>query len=145
MKATKFDHAYLEMAIQWGKLSSCKRNQVGCLIVKDNQIISDGYNGTPSGHDNECEEYPDYDSIIPVTKWSVLHAETNAIAKLAKLGGIGAEGSTLYIKLSPCKECSKLIYQSGIKRVVWSETYRNTDGLEFLKECGIELLNINKE
>lgn len=136
MEATKYDIAYLKMSMQWGQLSSCKRNKVGCLIVKDNRIISDGYNGTPSGHDNCCEDEND------VTKWSVLHAETNAIAKLAKHGGSGAEGATLYIKLSPCRECSKLIYQSGIKKIIYFEVYRNTEGLDFLKECGVEILQI---
>ena len=123
----KYDISYMKMAIEWGKLSYCKRKQVGALIVKDRTIISDGYNGTPSGLENICEDEKGN------TKWYVLHAEANAILKLA--GSTGSSlGATLYVTLSPCKECSKLILQSGIKRVVYAELYRDDEGLTFLKK-----------
>jgi len=114
IKQHKYDIAYLKMALEWGKLSHCKRKQVGALIVKDRMIISDGFNGTPSGFDNCCEDENG------VTKWEVLHAEANAILKVAS-STQSASGATLYITLSPCQQCSKLIHQAGIKRVVYSK------------------------
>ena len=116
-KQLKFDKAYLRIAREWGKLSHCKRKQVGAVIVKDRMIISDGYNGTPSGFENPCEDEEGY------TKWYVLHAEANAILKVAS-STQSCKGATLYITLSPCKECSKLIYQAGIKRVVYQSGYK---------------------
>ena len=132
-KQLKYDKAYLRMAKEWGKLSYCKRRQVGAIIVKDRMIISDGYNGTPSGFENICEDDDNY------TKWYVLHAEANAIMKVAA-STQSTNGATLYITLSPCKECSKLIHQSGIKRVVYCEEYKDTSGLDFLKKAGVELV-----
>lgn len=126
------DIIYMEMAKLWAKNSHCKRMQVGCLIVKDKSIISDGYNGTPTGFSNCCED--ENDVTLPL----VLHAEANALTKLAK-GTQSSEGSTLYVTLSPCFECSKLIIQSGIKRVVFLDLYRNSDPVFFLAEAGIEL------
>ncbi|MBR4757102.1 MAG: dCMP deaminase family protein [Bacteroidales bacterium] len=128
----KFDHRYIEMAEIWAKNSYCKRRQVGALIVKDKMIISDGYNGTPSGFENICEDENG------VTKPYVLHAEANAITKVAKSGN-SSQGSTLYVTASPCLECSKLIIQSGIKRVVYRDEYRLTDGVDLLKRAGIEV------
>mgnify|MGYP001490103392 FL=1 len=130
-KQTKYDKAYLKMALEWGELSYCKRRKVGALIVKDNMIISDGYNGTPTGFENICEDDEGY------TKWYVLHAEANAIAKVSS-STQSTNGATLYITLSPCKECSKLIFQSGIKRVVYNKKYKDTSGLEFLEKAGVE-------
>ena len=127
----KFDHSYLEMASVWAKNSYCKRRQVGALLVKDRMIISDGYNGTPSGFENICEDENG------VTKPYVLHAEANAITKVAKSGNSSA-GATLYVTASPCMECSKLIIQSGIKRVVYRDEYRLTDGIDLLRQAGIE-------
>ncbi|MCB9425932.1 MAG: dCMP deaminase family protein [Flavobacteriales bacterium] len=129
-KALKYDKAYLKMAYEWGKLSHCKRRQVGALIVKGKMIISDGYNGTPSGLDNCCEDDEG------ITKWQVLHAEANAILKVAK-STQSCEGATLYITLSPCRECSKLIHQAGIKRVVYSQEYKDISGVHFLRESGV--------
>ena len=126
------DRAYLDMARRWGKLSYCKRKQVGALIVKDRMIISDGYNGTPSGFENTCEDEEND------TKWYVLHAEANAILKVAS-STQSCEGSTLYITLSPCKECSKLIHQSGIIRVVYSLQYKDKSGINFLKKAGVQV------
>ena len=123
------------MAVEWGKLSHCKRKQVGALIVKDRMIISDGYNGTPTGFDNSCEDEQGY------TKWYVLHAEANAILKVAS-STQSAKGATLYITLSPCKECSKLIHQAGIIRVVYQQGYKDDSGLQFLAKAGIELVQI---
>ena len=120
------------MADEWSKLSYCKRRQVGALIVKDKMIISDGYNGTPSGFENFCEDEDGY------TKWYVLHAEANAIAKVSG-STQSTKGSTLYITLSPCKECSKLIFQSGITRVVYSKKYKDQSGIEFLVKSGINV------
>ena len=134
-KQLKYDRAYLKMAFEWGKLSHCKRKQVGALIVKDRMIISDGFNGTPSGFDNCCED----DS--GATKWEVLHAEANAILKVAS-STQSAKGATLYITLSPCTQCSKLIHQAGIKRLVYATTYKDTSGLDFLKKAGIELFHL---
>lgn len=134
-KQLKYDTAYLRMAFEWAKLSHCKRKQVGALIVKDRMIISDGYNGTPSGFDNCCET-EEYE-----TKWMVLHAEANAILKVAS-STQSTNGATLYITLSPCKDCSKLIYQSGIKRVVYAHEYSDTTGIDFLRKAGVELLKL---
>ena len=131
-KQLRYDKAYLRIAKEWGKLSHCKRKQVGALIVKDRMIISDGYNGTPTGFENYCEDDAGY------TKWYVLHAEANAILKVAA-STQSCKGATLYITLSPCKECSKLIHQAGIIRVVYKEGYKDDSGLEFLKKAGIEL------
>ena len=134
-KQLRYDSAYLKMAIEWAKLSHCIRKQVGALIVKDRMIISDGYNGTPTGYNNECE------NDEGDTHWYVLHAEANALTKIAK-SNHNADGATLYITLSPCKECSKLILQAGIKRVVYLISYKDTSGLDFLKNAGIELTQI---
>ena len=131
----KFDQRYLEMAEIWAKNSYCKRRQVGALLVKDNMIISDGYNGTPSGFENVCEENG-------VTKPYVLHAEANAISKIAKSGN-SSMGATLYVTASPCIECAKLIIQSGIKRVVYKDEYRLTDGIDLLTRAGIEVVKID--
>ncbi|MBS3992804.1 MAG: dCMP deaminase family protein [Bacteroidetes bacterium] len=131
-KQVKYDTAYLRMAYEWAKLSYCERKQVGALIVKDRMIISDGFNGTPSGFENCCEDE------LNQTKWYVLHAEANAILKVAA-STQSCKDATLYITLSPCKECSKLIHQSGIKRVVYAKAYTDTSGLDFLKEAGVEL------
>lgn len=130
MKNLKFDKSYIEMAFVWARNSYCKRMQVGALIVKDSMIISDGYNGTPSGFENVCED-EDY-----ITKPYVLHAEANAITKVAKSNN-SSNGATLYVTDSPCIECAKLIIQSGIKRVVYSRKYRITDGLDLLERAGI--------
>ena len=124
------------MAEQWSKLSYCKRKQVGALIVKNNMIISDGYNGTPSGFENNCEDENE------LTKWYVLHAEANAILKVAR-STQSCEGATLYLTLSPCKECSKLIFQSGIKKVVFKKLYKDQEGLNFLQKAGVEILHID--
>lgn len=134
-KQLKYDKAYMRMALEWGKLSHCKRRQVGALIVKDRMIISDGYNGTPVGFENCCEDDEGY------TKWYVLHAEANAILKVAA-STQSCSGATLYITLSPCKECSKLIHQSGIKRVVYLDAYKDNSGLEFLERAHIELVQL---
>ncbi|MBP5382639.1 MAG: dCMP deaminase family protein [Bacteroidales bacterium] len=132
---SKFDQRYLEMAEIWAKNSYCKRRQVGALLVKNNMIISDGYNGTPSGFENVCEENG-------VTKPYVLHAEANAISKVAKSGN-SSEGATLYVTASPCIECAKLIIQSGIKRVVYKDEYRLTDGIDLLARAGVEVEKID--
>ncbi len=130
LKQNKYDKAYLKIATEWGKLSYCKRKQVGAIIVRDRMIISDGYNGTPSGFENCCED------IDGFTQWYVLHAEANAILKVAR-STQSCENATLYITLSPCKECSKLIHQSGIKRVVYQTGYRDTSGIDFLMKAGV--------
>ena len=132
----KFDKRYLQMAGIWAQNSYCKRRQVGALIVKDKMIISDGYNGTPSGFENQCEDENG------VTKVYVLHAEANAITKVAKSGN-SSEGSTLYVTASPCVECAKLIIQSGIRRVVYRDAYRITDGIDLLKRAGIEVEQVS--
>lgn len=124
------------MAREWAKLSYCQRKKVGALIVKDRMIISDGFNGTPSGSENKCEDENGN------TLWSVLHAEANAILKLAK-STQSAEGATLYLTLSPCKECSKLILQAGIARVVYLENYSDTSGLDFLRKHGVQILQVD--
>jgi len=134
-KQKKYDKAYLRMAKEWGKLSYCKRKQVGAIIVKDRMIISDGYNGTPTGFENVCEDDEG------VTKWYVLHAEANAILKVAA-STQSCEGATLYITLSPCRDCSKLIHQSGIKRVVYQNAYKDDSGLKFLKRAGVITVQI---
>ncbi len=129
-KQNKYDKAYLKIAKEWGQLSYCTRRKVGAIIVKDRMIISDGYNGTPSGFENCCEDEMGY------TKWYVLHAEANAILKVARSTQT-CDGATLYITLSPCKECSKLIHQAGITRVVYHESYKDASGIEFLKKAGV--------
>lgn len=134
-KQLKFDKAYLRMAKEWGKLSHCQRKQVGAIIVKDRMIISDGYNGTPSGFENDCEDKEG------ITKWYVLHAEANAILKVAA-STQSCQDATLYITLSPCKDCSKLIHQAGIKRVVYQQAYKDDSGLVFLEKAGVELSHI---
>jgi len=131
-KQKRYDLAYLKMAHTWGELSHCHRKKVGALIVKDRMIISDGYNGTPSGFENPCEDEENY------TKWYVLHAEANAILKVAA-STQSCVGATLYLTLSPCRECSKLIHQAGIKRVVYSKKYKDNSGLIFLKKAGVIL------
>lgn len=131
-KQHKYDKAYLRMAFEWGKLSYCKRRQVGAIVVKDRMIISDGYNGTPTGFENLCEDDEGY------TKWYVLHAEANALSKLAS-STQSSIGATLYITLSPCRECSKLIHQAGIRRVVYQTAYKDDSGLRFLERAGVEL------
>ena len=131
-KQKKYDKAYLRMALEWAKLSHCNRKKVGAIIVKNRMIISDGYNGTPSGFENVCEDEENY------TKWYVLHAEANAILKVAS-STQSSKNSTLYLTLSPCRECSKLIHQSGIKRVVYSNQYKDTSGLDFLEKAGVEI------
>lgn len=137
-KQRRFDLRYLRMARIWAENSYCQRRQVGALVVKDGMIISDGYNGTPSGFENICEDENN------VTKPYVLHAEANAITKLARSSN-NSDGSTIYITASPCIECAKLIIQSGIKRVVYGEQYRLTDGVDLLKRAGIETIYINPE
>lgn len=128
----RFDRSYLDMARIWAANSYCKRRQVGALLVKDKMIISDGYNGTPSGFENVCEDENDR------TKAYVLHAEANAITKVAKSGN-SSEGATLYVTAAPCIECAKLIIQSGIKRVVYTDEYRLEDGINLLRRAGIEV------
>ena len=135
-KQLRYDKAYIKMALEWGKLSHCKRRQVGALIVKDKMIISDGYNGTPTGFDNNCEDDENY------TKWYVLHAEANAITKVSS-STQSSEGATLYVTLSPCRDCSKLIFQAGIIRVVYYEEYKDRSGLDFLIEGGVEVMQIS--
>lgn len=135
-KQLRYDKAYLKMALEWGQLSHCKRRKVGALIVKDNMIISDGYNGTPKGFDNICEDEENY------TKWYVLHAEANAITKVSS-STQSSQGATLYVTLSPCKDCSKLILQAGIVRVVYYEEYKDRSGLDFLIKGGVEVMQIS--
>ncbi len=134
-KIAKYDKAYLRIAKEWSSLSYCQRKQVGAIIVRDRMIISDGYNGTPSGFENCCEDENG------LTNWYVLHAEANAILKVARSTQT-CDGATLYITLSPCKECSKLIHQSGIKRVVYQMAYRDTSGVDFLHKAGIQVDHI---
>lgn len=158
-KQDKIDRLYLRMATIWSENSYAVRRQVGCLIVKDNSIISDGYNGTPSGFRNVCEYEPeatkefndnctvtaltnDYRAGRKLITYSyVLHAESNAIAKLAKSSN-SSEGATIYVTDEPCLECSKMIIQSGIRRVVYSRSYRTHDGIELLKRANIEIKQI---
>ena len=134
-KQLRYDLAYLKMAKSWAELSHCSRKKVGALIVKDDMIISDGYNGTPSGFDNCCE------NDNGDTHWFVLHAEANAILKVSKSTN-NSKGATLYLTLSPCKECSKLILQAGINRVVYSMDYKDESGVSFLKSAGIDVVQI---
>ena len=136
-KQLTLDCRYLRMARIWAENSYCKRRQVGALIVKDKMIISDGYNGTPSGFENVCEEND-------VTKPYVLHAEANAITKIARSSN-SSDGATLYVTASPCLECSKLIIQAGIKRVIYSEHYRLEDGINLLKRAGIEVVFVDPQ
>ena len=137
-KQLKYDKAYLKMALEWGKLSHCKRKQVGALIVKNRMIISDGFNGTPTGFENCCEDENG------ATKWEVLHAEANAILKVAS-STQSAKNATLYVTLSPCTQCSKLIHQAGIKRVVYANAYKDDAGVKFLEKAGIEIINLPYE
>lgn len=134
-KQLRYDKAYLRMAESWAQLSHCKRKQVGAIIVKDDMIISDGYNGSPSGFDNCCEDNEGN------THWYVLHAEANAILKVARSTN-NARGATLYLTLSPCKDCSKLILQAGIERVVYMMGYKDRSGVDFLISAGIDVLQI---
>lgn len=136
-KQNKYDKAYLRIAAEWSKLSYCKRKQVGAIIVRDRMIISDGYNGTPSGFENCCEDHEG------LTQWYVLHAEANAILKVAKSTN-NCVGSTLYQTLSPCKDCSKLILQAGITKVVYISEYKDTAGIDFLKNAGVETVHIEE-
>jgi dCMP deaminase len=131
-KQKRYDAAYLRIAAEWGQLSYCQRKKVGAIIVKDRMIISDGYNGTPSGFENCCEDEEG------LTKWYVLHAEANAVLKVAR-STQSCEGATLYITMSPCKDCSKLIHQAGIKRVVYRTGYKDDSGLDFLIKAGVEV------
>ena len=135
VKQLRYDKAYMKMAEQWSTLSHCKRKQVGALIVKERMIISDGYNGTPTGFENYCEDEEGY------TKWYVLHAEANAILKVAG-STQSCQDATLYITLSPCKECSKLIHQAGIKRVVYDSPYKDLSGIDFLKKAGVDITHL---
>jgi dCMP deaminase len=137
-KQVLLDRQYLRMAAIWAKNSYCKRRKVGALLIKDKMIISDGYNGTPSGFENICEDQENN------TKPYVLHAEANAITKVAKSAN-SSEGATLYVTSSPCMECSKLIIQAGIKRVVFTENYRIEDGINLLKKAGIEVVQVLTE
>ncbi|MFK8274539.1 deoxycytidylate deaminase [Capnocytophaga cynodegmi] len=137
IKQIRYDKAYMRMALEWAKLSYCKRKQVGAIIVKDRMIISDGYNGTPTGFDNCCEDEKGD------TKWYVLHAEANAIMKVAS-STQSSQGATLYITMSPCKECSKLIHQSGIKRVVYKDAYKDNEGIVFLEKAGVEIVHLSE-
>ena len=130
-KQERYDLAYLKMAMEWAKLSYCNRRKVGALIVKDRMIISDGYNGTPSGFENFCEDDNGY------TKWYVLHAEANAILKVAN-STQSCTGSTLYLTMSPCSNCSKLIHQAGIALVVYAKEYKDLSGIEFLNKAGVK-------
>ena len=134
----QFDKRYLEMARIWSKNSYCKRKQVGALIVKGRMIISDGFNGTPAGFENVCEDEEGH------TKPYVLHAEANAITKVAKSGN-SSENATLYVTTSPCIECSKLIIQAGIRRVVFAELYHDDSGLRLLRKAGIEVVQLKEE
>ena len=134
-KRNKYDKAYLRIANEWSRLSYCKRKQVGAIIVRGRMIISDGYNGTPSGFENCCED------DAGRTKWYVLHAEANAILKVAR-STQSAEDATLYITLSPCRECSKLIHQAGIKRVVYQQGYSDDSGIDFLIRAGVDVEHI---
>ena len=137
-KQHKYDGAYLKMAVEWAKLSHCKRKQVGALIVKNGMIISDGYNGCPSGFENNCEDENGD------TKWYVLHAEANAILKVAK-STQNCKNATLYLSMSPCKECSKLVLQAGISRLVYLNEYKDKSGIDFLKKANIEVVHFKQE
>ena len=143
-RSEEYDKAYMKMAIEWSKLSRAQRKKVGCLIVSNEAIISDGYNGMPATFPNKCEYKCEDDNgkIVLKTNPEVLHAESNAITKLAK-STKSSEDATLYITLSPCLECAKLIIQSGIRRVVYLEEYRNTEGIKLLKKANLEVEKIN--
>ena len=134
-KQARYDKAYLRLAASWARLSHCKRKQVGAIIVKDAIIISDGYNGTPAGFDNCCEDENNE------THWYVLHAEANAILKVARSTN-NCKDATLYLTHSPCRDCSKLVLQSGIKRLVYQEAYKDLSGVHFLESAGLEVLQI---
>lgn len=138
VKQLRYDQAYMRMAAEWAQLSHCVRKQVGALIVKDRMIIADGFNGTPTGFPNVCENEEGE------TNWYVLHAEANAITKLARSNN-SAVGATLYITMSPCRECAKLIHQAGISRVVYRDEYKDPQGLEFLKQAGVELVHLEQQ
>lgn len=140
-KQNFYDHLYLDTAKVWANASKCLRKKVGAVLVKDNNIISIGFNGTPQGFENECELPKEADSVeeLGETKWYVLHAEENAICKLAATGSGGCEGATMYLTLSPCKNCAKLIYRAGIKRVVFIKAYSDQEGVEFLRKAGVEV------
>jgi dCMP deaminase len=137
-KQLQFDRRYLEMAMVWARNSYCVRRQVGAIIVKNKMIISDGYNGTPAGFENVCED------DMGKTKPYVLHAEANAITKVAKSNN-SSDGATLYVTCSPCIECAKLIIQAGIVRIVYYDSYHADDGIELLKRSGIEVIKMNPE
>ncbi len=138
IKQHKYDIAYLRMAMEWAKLSYCERKKVGAIIVKDRAIISDGFNGSPSGFDNKCEDESGE------TKWYVLHAEANAILKVAA-STQSCHGATLYLTLSPCKNCSKLVHQAGIKRLVYIHDYKDQEGIDFLRKAGVEIEQISED
>ena len=142
----KFIDAYMDVAERFAQLSSAKRLQVGAIVVKDDRIISIGYNGMPSGWDNCCEDtiqHHDLGTCTTVTKAEVLHAETNAIAKLAKSGESGL-GATMFVTYAPCIDCAKLVYQSGIATVYYKNAYRSTQGLLFLEKSGVEVIHHHK-
>ncbi|MBP5994842.1 MAG: dCMP deaminase family protein [Crocinitomicaceae bacterium] len=134
-KQNRYDKAYLRLALSWAQLSHCARKKVGAIIVKDSIIISDGYNGTPAGFDNCCENEEGN------THWYVLHAEANAILKVARSSN-NCKDATLYLTHSPCKDCSKLVLQSGITRLVYQEAYKDTSGIDFLKNAGLEVVQL---
>jgi len=136
-KQARYDEAYMRMAAEWSQLSHCTRKKVGALIVKEGMIISDGYNGTPSGFANDCED------VNGLTHWYVLHAEANAIMKVARSTN-NALGGTLYLTHSPCKECSKLILQAGIKRLVYLDAYKDASGLELLANGGVNIHRLER-
>ena len=140
----ELDEAYLQMAEVWGRRSKSNRKQVGALLIKDRQIISDGYNGLPAGDEPDVCEYRKSDGEL-VTKPEVLHAESNALMKLAANGGPGTKGSTLYVSLSPCKDCAKLIHQAGISKVVYREQYRDLNGIKYLTDRNVTVLQLKKE
>jgi dCMP deaminase len=136
-KQVRYDTAYMRMAAEWSKLSHCTRKKVGALIVKEGMIISDGYNGTPTGFPNDCED------ANGLTLWYVLHAEANAIMKVARSTN-NALGATLYLTHSPCKECSKLILQAGIKRLVYLDAYKDSSGLDLLANGGVQVQRLER-
>ena len=138
LKQEKYDQAYLRMAVEWAKLSHCTKKQVGAIIVKNKMIISDGYNGTPSNFDNCCEDNNGK------THWYVLHAEANAILKTAK-STHNCSNATLYLTMSPCKDCSKLIHQAGITRLVYMNKYKDVSGIEFLLKAGVKVTQIKED
>jgi len=138
LKQERYDKTYMRMALEWAKLSHCKRAQVGSLIVKDGMIISDGFNGSPTGFNNDCEDESNQ------THWYILHSEANAILKCAK-NGSSCKGSTLYMTHSPCKDCAKLIHQSGITKIVYNTEYRDNEGIKFLSDAGLEIVFLNNE